>query len=73
MTPEELHAPLEQALREGHLIPVVLHLGAKPAPASPSCSTSSLKLLPNPTEGNPPAFVKAEGDKTEELRAEPDP
>ena len=36
--PRELHAPLEQALREGHLIPVCFVRRA-PAPACPSCST----------------------------------
>ncbi len=35
VTPEELHEPLEQAMREGHLTPL------RPAPASPSCSKSS--------------------------------
>jgi len=30
------------------------------------------QLLPNPTEGNPPVYVKSAGDKSEELRAEPD-
>ena len=34
----ELHAPLEQALREGHLIPVCF-VSARAAPAWPSCST----------------------------------
>ena len=37
VTPEELHEPLERALREGHLIPVCSPR-RKPAPASPSCS-----------------------------------
>jgi elongation factor G len=41
----ELHAPLEQALREGHLIPVCF-VSAKTAPASPSCSTSSSSCCP---------------------------
>ena len=34
----ELHAPLEQALREGHLIPVCF-VSAAAAPAWPSCWT----------------------------------
>ena len=38
VSPEELHEPLERALREGHLIPVVF-VPRRPAPASASCST----------------------------------
>jgi elongation factor G len=36
LTPEQLHDPFEQALREGHLIPVCF-VSAEPAPASRSC------------------------------------
>ena len=35
VTPEELHEPLERALREGHLIPVVFTSAKKAARASP--------------------------------------
>jgi translation elongation factor EF-G len=31
-----------------------------------------VKLLPNPTEGNPPLFYKGEGDAAQEFRSEPD-
>jgi elongation factor G len=65
---EELHNACEQALREGHLVPI--------------CFTSALtgaglgeflklckRLIPNPAEGNPPLFFK--GD--DEVEAKPDP
>ena len=72
VAPEELHAPFEKALRDGHLIPVCF------ASASNGAGVAELldvivKLLPNPTEGNAPQFVKGAGDKAQQLRAEPDP
>ena len=72
VTPEELHAPLERALREGHLIPV-LFTSAKTGAGIGELLDVIVKLLPNPTEGNPPVYEKTAGDKSEELRAEPDP
>jgi elongation factor G len=72
VTPEELHAPLERALREGHLIPVVF-TSAKTGAGIGELIEVITQLLPNPTEGNPPVYVKSSGDKTEELGAEPDP
>jgi elongation factor G len=72
VTPEELHGPLERALREGHLIPVVF-TSAKTGAGIGELIDVIARLLPNPSEGNPPVYVKTQGDKTEELRAEPDP
>jgi elongation factor G len=72
VTPEELHAPLERALREGHLIPVVF-TSAKTGAGIGELIDVIAHLLPNPSEGNPPVYVKTAGDKSEELRAEPDP
>jgi elongation factor G len=72
VTPEELHAPLERALREGHLIPVVF-TSAKSGAGIGELLDVILQLLPNPAEGNPPVYVKTTGEKAEELRAEPDP
>ena len=37
--PRELHAPLEQALREGHLIPVCFVSARNGRRRAPSCST----------------------------------
>src|SRR2546421_7619231 len=71
VTPDELHAPLERALREGHLIPVVF-TSAKTGAGIGELLDIIVQLLPNPLEGNPPVYVKTVGDKSEELRAEPD-
>jgi elongation factor G len=71
VTPEELHAPLERALREGHLIPVVF-TSAKTGAGIAELMDVIVQLLPNPAEGNPPVYVKTAGETTEELRTEPD-
>jgi len=73
VTPEELHEPLERALREGHLIPVVF-TSAKTGAGIPELLEVMVKLLANPTEGNPPQYVSTSADDGErtELTAIPD-
>jgi len=68
----ELHAPLEQALREGHLIPVCF-VSAKSGAGVAELLDIIVKLLPNPGEANPPAFLRGEGAAAEPLVAVPDP
>jgi len=70
--PKELHAPLEQALREGHLIPVCF-TSARTGAGIAELLDVMVRLLPNPTEANPPEFLKGEGESGKPLRAEPDP
>ena len=70
--PAELHAPLEQALREGHLIPVCF-VSARNGAGIGELLDIIVKLLPNPTEGNPPDFLKGEGPSAEPMHADPDP
>jgi elongation factor G len=72
--PEQLHAPLERALREGHLIPVVF-TSAKTGAGVAELLEVIVKLLPSPSEGNPPVYIKtaADGADPAEMRAEPDP
>jgi elongation factor G len=72
VSPEELHAPFEKALREGHLVPVCF-VSARNGAGVKELLDVFVKLLPNPTEGNPPLFYKGEGDKAEGFRSEPDP
>jgi len=74
VTPEELHEPLERALREGHLIPVVF-TSAKTGAGIAELLEVIVKLLPNPAEGNPPAYitVPAEGGEPADLQPVPDP
>ena len=68
----ELHAPLEQALREGHLIPVCF-VSARTGAGVPELLDVIARLLPNPTEGNPPDFLNGEGADAELMHATPDP
>jgi len=68
----ELHAPLEQALREGHLIPVCF-VSAKSGAGVTELLDIIVKLLPNPSEGNPPDFINGEGADAKPMHAQPDP
>jgi elongation factor G len=71
LSPEQLHAPFEQALREGHLVPVCFvsaHTGAGIA----ELLQVMAKLMPNPVEGNPPVFFKGPGTAAT-MHFEPDP
>jgi elongation factor G len=68
----ELHAPLEQALREGHLIPVCF-VSARSGAGVAELLDVIVKLLPNPSEGNPPDFLNGEGADAVLMHAEPDP
>ncbi|HEC15145.1 MAG TPA: elongation factor G [Sedimenticola sp.] len=72
LEPEQLHDPFEQALREGHLIPVCFvsaHTGA----GIPELLNIFARLMPDPTEGNPPPFVKGEGEDAKPIEITPDP
>jgi elongation factor G len=70
--PQELHAPLEQALREGHLIPICF-VSARTGAGLPELLDVISRLLPDPTEANPPAFLNGEGADAKPLQAQPDP
>jgi elongation factor G len=69
--PAELHAPLEQALREGHLIPICF-VSARNCAGVAELLDLMVKLLPHPGEGNPPVFLNGEGSSAVELQAQPD-
>jgi len=68
----ELHAPLEQALREGHLIPVCF-ASARSGAGVAELLDLIVRLLPNPGEANPPSFLEGQGEQARPVRAEPDP
>ena len=72
VAPEELHAPFEKALREGHLIPVCF-VSARNGAGVAELLDIFVKLMPNPTEGNPPRLTKGAGEKAQPFRVEPDP
>jgi len=57
----ELHAPLEQALREGHLVPVCF-VSAHSGAGVTALLHAIVHLLPDPSEGNPPLLVMGEGE-----------
>jgi elongation factor G len=67
----ELHAPLEQALREGHLIPVCF-TSAKSGAGVAELLDVIVKLLPNPLEANLPDFLNGEGADATPMHAEVD-
>jgi len=68
----ELHAPLEQALREGHLIPVCF-VSARTGAGVAELLDIIVKLLPDPTEANPPQFLMGEGEEARPIEVAPDP
>jgi elongation factor G len=72
VAPEELHAPFEKALREGHLVPVCF-VSARNGAGVKELAEVFVKLLPNPAEGNPPLFYKGEGERAGEFNSVPDP
>ena len=72
LEPEQLHEPFEKALREGHLIPVCF-VSARTGAGIPELLEIFERLMPSPLEGNPPLFLKGEGDDTTEITITPDP
>ncbi|MCC7043433.1 MAG: elongation factor G [Acidobacteria bacterium] len=70
--PAALHAPLEKALREGHIIPICF-VSARTGAGVRDLLEVFARHLPNPSEGNPPLFYKGEGETAREFRSEPDP
>ena len=69
LDPEQLHAPFEQALREGHLVPVCF-VSARSGAGVRELLEILGKLAPDPTEGNPPTFLKGEGTTAKPVRVE---
>lgn len=72
LTPEQLHDPFERALREGHLIPVCF-VSAETGAGVSELLEIFARLTPNPSEGNPPPFLKGAADAAERVRVTPDP
>ena len=68
----QLHAPFEQALREGHLIPVCF-VSATTGAGIRELLDVFARLAPNPTEGNPPRCLIGEGEKAQPYEVVPDP
>ena len=72
LEPEQLHDPFEKALREGHLVPVCF-VSAETGAGIPELLEVLSRLMPNPAEGNPPPFLKGEGDSVERVEIVPEP
>ena len=72
IAPEQLHAPFEKALREGHLVPVCF-TSARNGAGVEALLDIFAKLAPSATEGNAPPFLKGEGADAEEFYAVPGP
>jgi elongation factor G len=72
LSPDQLHAPFEKALREGHLIPICF-VSATTGTGVKELLDIFEKVMPNPAEGNPPVFLNGEGEDAKEVTVEPDP
>lgn len=71
LQPEQLHAPFEKAMREGHLVPICF-VSARTGAGIKELLDAFVKLLPNPTEGNSEPLLKGEA-ATETSHSIPDP
>jgi len=72
ISPEQLHDPFEMALREDHLVPICF-CSAETGAGIAELTRVLEKLAPNPTEGNPPPFLKGEGPDAVRVSVDPDP
>jgi elongation factor G len=72
ISPEQLHDPFELALREDHLVPICF-TSAETGAGIQELMDVLVRLAPNPAEGNPPPFLKGEGDAAVRVKVEPDP
>jgi elongation factor G len=68
----ELHEPFEQALREGHLVPICF-VSARTGAGLDELLDVVEHLLPTPLEGNPPQFLKGGGEAAQPFTTQPDP
>ena len=72
LNPDQLHDPFEKALREDHLVPICF-CSAETGAGIPELLDVLARLAPNPAEGNPPPFLKGEGEAAERVEVSPDP
>lgn len=71
--PEALHEPFEQALREGHLIPLCF-VSARSGAGVGELLEILARLAPSPDEGNPPLFERVdERGNIRAFRSRPEP
>lgn len=72
LTLDQLHDAFEAALRQGHLIPVCF-VSAKTGAGMKDLLNVLGRMMPDPTEGNPPRFRQGEGANATDAAVVPDP
>jgi len=72
LSSQQLHAPFEQALREGHLVPVCF-TSAQTGVGIAELLAIIERLMPNPAEGTPPPFLAGEAGSPRRVAVRPDP
>ncbi len=71
ISPQQLHDAFDQALREGHLIPICF-VSASTGAGCEELLELCRRLLPNPAEGNPPRFRVGNEERKVTASADPD-
>ncbi|GAB3026520.1 elongation factor G [Oleiagrimonas citrea] len=69
---EELHDAFEQCLREAHLVPICF-VSARTGVGVEELLDLTARLLPSPTEGNPPPFMREQDGDSEPVLTVADP
>ena len=69
---QELHDAFEQCLREGHLVPICF-VSARTGAGVKELLDLAERLFPSPLEGNPPMFMKGDGEAALPLALSADP
>lgn len=69
---DELHDAFEQALREGHVVPICF-TSAQTSAGLGEFLRFVKRLLPNPTEGNAPPIMKGRGKEAKQVEISSDP
>ncbi len=72
IAPEQLHDPFEQAMRERHVVPVCF-VSAQTGAGVRALNEFVSKMLPSPSEGNPPSFVNGSDSDGGNIQITPDP
>ncbi len=71
LTPQQLHAPLERALRRGELVPIGF-TSVEQDLGIDLLLDALAQVMPNPKEANPPQFFSGDGDQAEPVAVSPD-
>ncbi len=69
---EQLHDAFEKALRDGHLVPVCF-VSATTGAGVKELLDVFARLMPDPTEGTPPPFLRQTAEGSESIAVQPDP